>query len=355
MSIKCRTPESLSPAISRNGTSIYWPTPNAGGLSHHCLERGGGEGIRSSSLLFGCLYRPDQVDGCPALVLVKAPLTKGRLVSLPFCDYGGLLADNDDAARMLCEQSLSLAAKLDTGVEIRTQSLFQLLADDARFLQITEKCRMVLELPGSANILWAGFKSKLRSQVNRASKDGLICRLGRNELLPDFYRVFACNMRDLGSPVHSRKWLREVLAAYGERARIGVVYKGDIPLAAGIVLAHGKTMTIPWASALREFSKLSPNMLLYWSFLEKAADNGFQFFDFGRSTPGEGTYAFKKQWGAQPVPLYWYRLTEPGSASMTRPEAGTGSLRRIVERVWQRFPVAVVNSLGPHLRKYIDK
>jgi hypothetical protein len=155
-------------------------------------------------------YTGQAMTGALPLVLVKAPLTKGRLVSLPFCDYGGLLADNEEAARMLCEFSLSLAAKLDTGVEIRSRAPFPLLANDARFLQVTEKCRMVLELPGSANILWAGFKSKLRSQVNRASKDGLICRLGRNELLPDFYRVFARNMRDLGSPVHSRKWLREV-------------------------------------------------------------------------------------------------------------------------------------------------
>ena len=49
-------------------------------------------------------------------------------------------------------------------------------------------------------------------------------------------------------------------------------------------------------------------MLLYWTFLAFAADNGYGQFDFGRSTPGEGTYRFKSQWGAEPHQLYWYEV-----------------------------------------------
>ncbi|MEZ5583585.1 MAG: GNAT family N-acetyltransferase [Candidatus Competibacteraceae bacterium] len=65
-------------------------------------------------------------------------------------------------------------------------------------------------------------------------------------------------------------------------------------------------MEIPWASSLRKYNSLSPNMLLYWSVLEFACKKGYRIFDFGRSTPGEGTYRFKEQWGAKPVQLYWH-------------------------------------------------
>ncbi len=295
--------------------------------------------------------------GALPLVLIKAPLTRGRLVSLPFCDYGGCLAEDEDSARQLVDHSLALAAQLHTGLEIRSRipSSF-LVGGDSRFQQITEKCRLVLELPASSAMLWAGFKSKLRSQINRAKKDGMTCRLGQSALLADFYQVFARNMRDLGSPVHARAWLLEVINAFDSRAVVGVVYKEGQPVAAGIVLAHGRSLTIPWASSLRAFSRMSPNMLLYWSMMEFAADNGFQVFDFGRSTPGEGTYAFKQQWGAQPVPLFWYRHIPVGKAvGQQMSGARSGSLRPILEKVWQLAPLAVVNTLGPLVRKYIDK
>ena len=69
------------------------------------------------------------------------------------------------------------------------------------------------------------------------------------------------------------------------------------------------TLYNPWASSLRQYSKYSPNMLLYWKMLEFACDNGFNYFDFGRSSLDEGTYKFKKQWGASPVPLPWQYIS----------------------------------------------
>jgi lipid II:glycine glycyltransferase (peptidoglycan interpeptide bridge formation enzyme) len=211
---------------------------------------------------------------------------------------------------------------------------------------------MVLELPQSAATLWDGFKSKLRSQVSRAIKNGLVHRIGGKELLQDFYLVFSRNMRDLGSPVHSKKWLHAVLAAFGDAAKVGVVYKDAFPAAAGIVLTHEPYATITWASSLREFNSLSPNMLLYWSFLEYASGRGFKFCDFGRSTPGGGTYTFKKQWGAQPSPLYWFRQVSAGAES--REETGT-PLHSIAKRLWTKLPIAVANAAGSRIRKYISK
>lgn len=300
-------------------------------------------------------FQDDTMTGCLPLVLIKppVPLYRARLVSLPFCDYGGLLADDPQTGAALVERAVHLAKELRAGLEIRCPGPNQAIEAHGGFAQVTDKCRMLLELPGSSKDLWAGFKSKLRSQVNRAGKDGLVCKLGQEELLADFYQVFSRNMRDLGSPVHGLAWIAAVLDAYGDRARVGVVNAGDHPAAAGIILAHARTMVIPWASALREYNRLSPNMLLYWAFLEFAANNGFQWFDFGRSTPGEGTYKFKQQWGAKPAPLAWYRLGADPAAK--EGESDSGTVRRAVEALWQRLPVALTTTLGPRLRKYIDR
>ena len=58
-------------------------------------------------------------------------------------------------------------------------------------------------------------------------------------------------------------------------------------------------MIVPWASSLREYFSLCPNNLLYWEMIRWGCKNGYQRFDFGRSSPDSGTYRFKKQWGAK--------------------------------------------------------
>jgi hypothetical protein len=35
----------------------------------------------------------------------------------------------------------------------------------------------------------------------------------------------------------------------------------------------------------------------YWEAIRFSLKKGFRRFDFGRSTPHEGTYKFKQQWG----------------------------------------------------------
>ncbi len=297
-------------------------------------------------------FEQGSLFGVLPLVLVRLPLSRGRLVSLPYCDYGGLLASSSDAADALLCQAIALARRLSAGLEVRGVDSHPALTQHGGFCQVTNKCRMVLELPGSSARLWQGFRSKLRSQVKSAVKNGLTCALGRDELLPDFYEVFCRNMRDLGSPVHSSSWLRSVLASFGTHARVGIVYKGPIAVASGIILTQGNQTSIPWASSLREFNRLNPNMLLYWTFLEYAADNGASFFDFGRSTPGEGTYEFKKQWGAQPVPLHWFAY---GRRSPRRSRFHvTGVLQSAAEGIWRKLPLTIANAAGPSIRRFVS-
>ena len=85
--------------------------------------------------------------------------------------------------------------------------------------------------------------------------------------------------------------------------------------------------------------------------MKYAADNEKKNFDFGRSSPNEGTYKFKKQWGAEPVQLYWHRLNK---VRQEKECFSSNSARKLLESVWQKMPLSVVNVIGPKVRKYID-
>ena len=296
-----------------------------------------------------------KICGVLPLFVFHIPFMGNTLVSLPYCDAGGVYGDSEEVCRRLIEAAY---AKVEFGkaknLEIRSVKTLESLEETSNNLNVstnTDKVRMLLHLPANSEELWSNFKSKLRSQVRKAEKNGLMFRWGNERDIPAFYEVFSRNMHALGSPVHSRSWIEAVFTSYQDNARIGLVFKDEQPAGCGLILCTKKMVSIPWASTLREFNRLSPNMLLYWNFLKFAADSGRDVFDFGRSTPGEGTYRFKKQWGAEPQALYWYVLsTVPvGCAS-----SGHGKKRVILENIWRRSPLSMVNVMGPLVRKYIS-
>jgi len=98
-------------------------------------------------------------------------------------------------------------------------------------------------------------------------------------------------------------------------------------------------------------------MLLYWSLLKYSTDHGFTQFDFGRSSIGEGTYRFKQQWGARPVPLDWKYFqnnTDSDTNKARNKKLNKSLIRRFLEIVWCKMPLQVANLLGSKIRKYIS-
>lgn len=296
----------------------------------------------------------NQVKGILPLIKCRIPF-KMELVSLPYCDAGGPLADNPDTEKMLLQEAVKIVPS--STMVIRASHSFGNIPPDQTIS--TQKTRMLLSLPGSSDNLLASFKAKLRSQISKAYKNGLTSAIGSMDLFNDFYSVFSENMRDLGSPVHSKEWLSDILRFYKNRAHAVVVYTSSgEPAAAGIILCHPKVVSIPWASSLRRFNKLNPNMMLYWAFLKFAADNGYPIFDFGRSTPGEGTFRFKKQWGAEPAPLHWVdrhpscQNFEACSKTADQ-DSSNGKLRGTAEKIIQKMPINFSVAFGSLTRKYV--
>jgi FemAB-related protein (PEP-CTERM system-associated) len=307
-----------------------------------------------------------RVLGVLPVVHLRHAIFGNGLVSMPFLDGGGILADGREAEESLLAEVVRLGERVGARyVELRHEralescrgtSLHGLARPPSsrplRVVTKSHKVRMLLRLPNSPEMLLKSFKSKLRSQVNKPLKEGFTTRVGGLELLKDFYEVFLVNMRDLGSPVHSVKLMQHALIAFAEHARIIVVYRSTEPVAGALVIGFGNVLRNLWASSLRKYASLGPNMLLYLRMLEYACDHGYGLFDFGRSSPGEGTYRFKEQWGAVPEPLYWHYLSldgrEPG------PEDAGKARFETATRCWRRLPLIVTRIIGPSIRKHIS-
>ncbi len=294
------------------------------------------------------------VVGVFPLIHLRCPLFVNELTALPFCDIGNCLCENTEIQDLMLDKAITAGTQLKVRkIKLRGNFSPTDYMQENFKTEKTGKVRMLLKLPSSSEELLASFKSKLRSQVRKAEKNGITFRWGSLEDIDAIYFVFSKNMNILGSPVHSKKWLINVLKQYKGNARIGLAEFEEQVIGMGIILTCGQSVSVPWASTLRKYNCLSPNMLLYWNFLKFTADSGFKTFDFGRSTKNEGTYRFKKQWGAQPEPLLWYTATNEKTDKVNRGQSTTGRKEKIAE-IWRKIPLPITNILGPQIRKYIS-
>ena len=291
--------------------------------------------------------RGNEVVGVLPLVAFRSWLFGRFMVSLPFVNYGGVLASEDAAVEALVAEATRAASSRGCRhLELRHTS--RRLPD----LPVKQhKVGMMLALAADATKAWDQLDRKVRNQVRKAQKSELVSVVGGRELLDEFYAIFAVNMRDLGTPVYGREFFARVLEEFPEAARVHVVRLGATPVAAGITFAHRRTIEVPWASSLKAYRALCPNNLLYWSIIEHAVSSGFETLDFGRSTPNEGTYEFKRQWGAVPSPLFWeYALV----AGETMPDQSPANPKfKSAIELWKRLPVPVATAIGPHIVRSI--
>lgn len=299
--------------------------------------------------------RDRDIIGILPLIHLRVPCGFSTLVSLPYCDVGGIYAEDEEVEILLLQGAMQLCDQIRAGnLLIRGDREFYPYEFTKAYACSSEcgKVSMRLALPMTVEILWNSFKSKLRSQVVKAEKNGLGFKWGNQSNLDTFYNVYSENMRDLGSPVHSKKWFDSVLAGYGEDAKIGVINIGEKVIGCGFIICGSGAVVLPWASTLREYNRLSPNMLLYWNFLKFAIERGYKEFDFGRSTPGEGTYKFKKQWGADEHLLYVHSFQK--NSKKLKFNASIICGKKQLASIWSKFPLPVANMIGPILRKYIS-
>ena len=150
------------------------------------------------------------IMGLLPLVFLKSMLFGKFMVSLPFFNYAGVIAEDDDTRAALIDEAIRIARQNKAEhIELRHLTHY-----DIGLPTKTSKVLMVLDLPATSDELWKSFKSKLRSQIKRPIKEGFSVKFGQLEEVESFYNVFAQNMRDLGTPVYAKRLFENIVQEY---------------------------------------------------------------------------------------------------------------------------------------------
>ena len=291
--------------------------------------------------------RHDVVVGILPLIHMQSRLFGNFLVSMPFFQSGGAVADSPEIEQALMAEAIRYAT--DRGVEHIE------FRDDISRSELpaqSHKVNMVLALPEDEKALWNSFTPKLRAQIKKPQREETELRFAGIELLDDFYQVYSRNMRDLGSPAHSKQFIAHILRHFPDNSWLVVIRHHGKAVSAGLLLGHADMLEIPLASTVRSANRYSMNMLLYWEILKFAVEHGYRQFNFGRSSKGAGTYRFKQQWGARPQTLHWHYWLRDEARGM--PSLNTSNPRyALVINIWKRLPLWITRIIGPAIVRYL--
>ncbi len=318
-------------------------------VPNYCLPQWPGiieQAFSHPTRVWAAMSDDGEVLGGVPLTVFDSRLFGRFAVSVPFFNYGGLLTEYRNVAEAIFEHLQGVCEQEGwRHIEVRTTQEGLGLPASSR------KVSMILPLPGSEEELNSELGAKVRAQCKKAEAFNPEVRFGGLELLDDFYRVFAINMRDLGTPVYSKTWFRTILSHPEVKSTLVIVYVNGKAVSAGFLMGHNGMLEIPWASTIRSANTMDANMWMYRQILDFAVREGYDFFDFGRSTVDTGTYRFKKQWGAKPHPHHWYYLlSKGGEVPSLNPD---NPKYKALITVWKRLPLWVTTVVGPPIVKNI--
>lgn len=270
-----------------------------------------------------------------------------KAVSVPYCNYGGLLVSDSADVNQVRHAALSfLRSKGIRRLEVREFG-------NAKFPNANDGgVTMLLDLTVSSEMLWKQIGSKTRNQIRKAESYGLEIQWGRDQA-DDLYEIYAKNMGRLGTPVHTRDFIHEIIKAFGDQSDVLTIRLQGRAVAAMLILKFGSTWIDPIASSLAEFKKINSNMLLYWEALKKASNLGVHCFDLGRSQRESGTYNFKRQWGAVATPLNYHSYVDGIQVASASTDIYRSDSAAILAWLWTKLPSCIQLTFGPKIRRYI--
>jgi FemAB-related protein (PEP-CTERM system-associated) len=265
-------------------------------------------------------------------------------VSLPYCPYGDVLAPSTEDGSALRAQCVEYVL----GLGIRRVEVRALDPNPGEADEVTLR----LDLPDSVERLWQHVGPKVRNQVRKAEKLELKARWGRDQV-DLLYDLYASNMGRLGTPVHSRRFFREIVSQFGSDCDILSVGTTTRIMGAMLVIKHAGCWSDPFAATNVAFNDRNPGMFMYWEALRAACESAARMFDFGRSHRDSGTYRFKRQWGAITYPLHYSSFIDGQPFSRSMVDLYRGSTAGLASRAWRRLPPLVQRTLGPSMRRWM--
>jgi serine/alanine adding enzyme len=293
-------------------------------------------------------YSQRKIDGGISLTMANHPVFGKYLVTAPFASFGGFSFDNSESMSRLINFTEQMVEDENAKYAVirhmdNTQNV------PSGWTANNIYATYIVDLDSDPDEIFRNsIKKNARRDVNKAIREGLTIQFGAEELLNPFWDVITRSMQELGSPYHSRMYLKNLLDIWGDDALLGIVYtKDNVPAGCCLLMCCDDKANLLHANLLSEFRSMCTGDFLYWSAIEECCKRGYSQLDLGRSLIGSGNENFKMKWKPSVHPLhYWYYLKDGDTVPNLNQSNPKYKLPRLI---WSKLPLSVQRRLGPYL------
>lgn len=292
---------------------------------------------------FYYIEKNGKVTGILPLARIKSPLFGHALCSLSFCVYGGIVAEDEESYALLDQEACRLAEQLNVDyLEMRNRVQ---RSPDRPYKELYVTFRKTLDPDPEKNML--AIPRKQRAMIRKGINAGLVSVIDQN--VERFYQAYSESVRNLGTPVFSKKYFQILQDVFKDQCEILTVEK-DGQSIASVMSFYFKDEILPYYGGGNDQARsVQGNDFMYWEVMRRAVDKGVNIFDFGRSKIGTGSYRFKKHWGFEPEPLFYeFHLVKTDHLPDINP---LNPKYRLFISAWKRLPLPVSHIVGPWLSK----
>ncbi len=283
-----------------------------------------------------------RIRGVLPLAHMKSMLFGSSLVSLPFAVYGGVAADDDEAAAALEAEADRIARRIGVS-HLELRQLEPRHADWPRQdLYVTFR-KPILD-DEEANML--AIPRKQRAMVRKGIKNGLTSAVDGG--VERFFPLYADNMHRHGTPALPRRYFERLLAEFGADCDVLTVADAQGRVLSSVLSFYFRDEVLPYYAGDDESARdLAANDFKYWELMRRSCARGLKVFDYGRSKQGTGSFSFKKNWGFEPKPLHYeYRLYKRDAIPQNNP---ANPKYKLFIAAWRRMPAPMATFLGPYV------
>ncbi|MGI9026208.1 MAG: FemAB family XrtA/PEP-CTERM system-associated protein [Burkholderiaceae bacterium] len=294
--------------------------------------------------LFLYAEREGRIVGVLPLARQKSVLFGDALISLPFCVYGGVVAEDRGAADALLDAAETRAIDMGVGhLECRNTHR-QREAWTTTDLYVS--FRKEIARDPEANML--AIPRKQRAMVRKGIKANLVSSL--DDDLDRFFALYADNVHRHGTPAQSRRYFELLKSTFGDDCRVLTITTPSGDAVSSVLSYYFRNEVLPYYAGDALTSRdTAANDFKYWELMRRSCEEGLTLFDYGRSKVGTGPYDFKRNWGFTPQPLaYEYKLVRAARVPENNP---LNPKYRAFIALWQRMPLALANRFGPMIAR----
>lgn len=292
--------------------------------------------------------RREHIVGVLPLFIVNSRLAGRLAVSVPYGVAGGIIADDDEAVAALFASARSTAEDYGCrAIDLRSEhAVVPSVPINFRYVGFER------HLPDDARDVLGWLPRKARAAARNAREKFHLAVSWGDDHVRTVWDLYCLSMRRLGSLNYPYRFFERLIEHTPGQHWTCVAAWNGLPIAGLLTFLYRDRVLPYFFGATNDARRCHAAHFLYSAIMERAVEEGFRVFDFGRSRrENRGCCEFKRFHGFEPRVLGYQHYALPGR---TPPDLSPDASRfRVARRVWPHLPLWVTRRLGARLAHHI--